>query len=398
MTERLYYDNPSSREFDAQVTRVEADGDRQSVWLDRTCFYPTTGGQPFDTGHLSSRAVENVAEDAAGDIVHTIAAGAPPFMAGERVHGEIDWPRRFDHMQQHTGQHVLSAAFDHLFGVRTMSFHLGAESSTIDLAREMKPQEIAAAEDESNRIVWEDRAVSIRYAGAEEAATLPLRKESIRTGTLRLIDIEAFDLSACGGTHVSRTGAIGLVAVASAERFKGGQRVEFLCGGRALKRLRQLRDTTAAAVRLLSVLPSELPAGIERLQGEAKEQKRLMTALQADLAALRADALARSAQPYRSFRLVMASMDADAPGLKAAASAIVASPGFVVVLVSNSSPALVVAAKSPDVQGLACQDLVNALTQAFGGRGGGKPELAQGGGIAAPADAVLARARDALGA
>jgi alanyl-tRNA synthetase len=123
-----------------------------------------------------------------------------------------------------------------------------------------------------------------------------------------------------------------------------------------------------------------------------------MTALQADLAALRADALARSAQPYRSFRLVMASMDADAPGLKAAASAIVASPGFVVVLVSNSSPALVVAAKSPDVQGLACQDLVNALTQAFGGRGGGKPELAQGGGIAAPADAVLARARDALGA
>src|SRR5262252_4233926 len=153
---------------------------------------------------------------------------------GASLHGAIDWDRRFDHMQQHTGQHVLSAAFDKLFGVRTVSFHLGGAVSTIDLAREMSEAEIAAAETEANRIVWEDRPVTIRFADAEEAARLPLRKESVRGGTLRLIEVEQFDLSACGGTHVARTGGIGLIAVASWERFRGGQRLEFLCGGRAL--------------------------------------------------------------------------------------------------------------------------------------------------------------------
>ena len=186
------------------------------------------------------------------------------------VRGVVDWPRRFDHMQQHTGQHVLSAAFVRLFGVKTVSFHLGADVSTIDLAREVTPKEIAAAEDEANRIVWEDRPVTIRYATAEEAAALPLRKESTRTGTLRLIDVEGFDLSACGGTHVSRTGAIGLIAVTAWERFKGGHRLEFACGGRVLVRFRTLRDVTAAAVRALSVLPADVASGIERAAGGAQ--------------------------------------------------------------------------------------------------------------------------------
>src|SRR5262249_8763201 len=156
----------------------------------------------------------------------------------------IDWRRRFDHMQQHTGQHVLSAAIDRLFHVRTVSFHLGAGTSTIDVARELTAREITDAENEANRIVWEDRPVAIRYASAAGAARLPLRKESLREGTLRLIDVEEFDLSACGGTHVSRTGAIGLIGVASSERFKGGHRLEFVCGGRALDRFRLLRDAT----------------------------------------------------------------------------------------------------------------------------------------------------------
>ncbi len=207
---------------------------------------------------------------------------------GQAVHGEIDWARRFDHMQQHSGQHVLSAAFDKLFAVRTLSFHLGGAVSTIDLAREMSPAEIAAAETEANRVVWEDRPVTIRFADAEEAARLPLRKEPARGGTLRLIDVEDFDLSACGGTHVARTGGIGTIAVASWERFKGGQRLEFLCGGRALAGYRTLRDAMTASVRLLSVLPVELPAAIERLQADARDQKRAM-----DGAAARPRALSR---------------------------------------------------------------------------------------------------------
>jgi len=159
-----------------------------------------------------------------------------------RVSGAIDWTRRFDHMQQHTGQHVLSAAFDRLLNARTESFHLGAESSTIDLARELSPTEIGRAEDEANRVVWEDRPVAIRFAGPEEVTKLALRKEPKREGTLRLIDVQDFDLSACGGTHVARTGAIGLIAIAATERFRGGSRVTFLCGGRALAGYRALRD------------------------------------------------------------------------------------------------------------------------------------------------------------
>jgi Ser-tRNA(Ala) deacylase AlaX len=214
-------------------------------------FYPTSGGQPFDTGTLGGARVVDVVDEDDGRIAHIVEHPAPlhhpapshqhpapshqhpapshqhpapstqHLAPGVTIRGEIDWTRRFDHMQQHTGQHVLSAAFDRLFGVRTVSFHLGGDVSTIDLAREMKPDEIAAAEADANRIVWEDRPVSIRFATKEEAATLPLRKESLRDGTLRLIDIEQWDLSACGGTHVARTGAIGVIAVAASGALQG---------------------------------------------------------------------------------------------------------------------------------------------------------------------------------
>src|SRR6476646_6326639 len=235
MTKRLYYTDPLLTAFDATVVSNEIEDGRSVVVLDQTAFYPSSGGQPFDTGQLDGTRVVDVVDREDGTIAHVVEKSLAP---GTVVHGDIDWPRRFDHMQQHTGQHVLSAAFDRLSGVKTVSFHLGADVSTIDLAREVTPKEIAAAEDEANRIVWEDRPVTIRYATAEEAAALPLRKEPVRTGTLRLIDVEGFDLSACGGTHVSRTGAVGLIAVTAWERFKGGHRLEFACGRRVLVRFR----------------------------------------------------------------------------------------------------------------------------------------------------------------
>src|SRR5262249_1655373 len=243
------------REFSAAVTRVDRRDGWTAVALDRTAFYPTSGGQPFDTGTLVTRSFEgseetlkvvDVLDEDDGGVLHVLDGAGPA--VGAIVRGTIDWARRFDHMQQHTGQHVLSAAVDHLFGVRTVSFHLGREASTIDLARELSREEIAAAEGEANRVVAENRSVSIRYVAAEEATKLPLRKESQREGTLRLIEIEGFDLSACGGTHVERTGSIGVIAVGTVERFKGGQRLEFFCGSRALDRFRSMRDTLAATV------------------------------------------------------------------------------------------------------------------------------------------------------
>jgi alanyl-tRNA synthetase len=414
MTDRLYYTDPYLRTFEAQVQTVERGDGRMIVALDRTAFYPTSGGQPFDTGTLGGFAVVDVIDRDDGTIAHVLeqhpapdtphpapALGTPHPAPGTRLIGTINWPRRFDHMQQHSGQHVLSAAFDHLFGARTVSFHLGAAVSTIDLAREMSAAEIAAAEDEANRIVWEDRPVGVRFVTAEEAAALPLRKEPARGGTLRLIDVEQFDLSACGGTHVARTGGIGVIAVASWERFKGGQRLEFLCGGRALGRFRSLRDSVTASVRLLSVLPEEIPASIERMQAEAKDQKRASVALQTELSRFRADELAALAEGVRLkpdatiAQAVLRAIDADANGLKALASAITTKPGFVVVLVSATRPAFVVVARSADV-GVAANQVLSALTGKFGGRGGGKPEMAQGGGLDASADAILDAARAAI--
>jgi alanyl-tRNA synthetase len=403
MTDRLYYTDPYLRTFDATIQRVEQRDGRWLVTLDRTAFYPTTGGQPFDTGTLGDLRVVDVVDEEDGTISHLLSGSDPVAInsrgltPGQPIHGEIDWARRFDHMQQHTGQHVLSAAIVRVCRVRTVSFHLGAAASTIDLERELSPAEIAAAETEANRVVWENRPVTIRFVTAEEAAALPLRKEPARGGTLRLIDVEEFDLSACGGTHVARSGAIGIIAVAAWERFKGGQRIEFLCGGRALGRLGSLRDTTAASVRLLSVLPEEIPSTVERLQAEIKDQKRAVAGLQTELARFRAAELAASAERVTNeISVVLRAIDADANGLKALASAVTAVPGHAVVLVSTSRPALVVAARSAGLA-VSAQQIVAALTGRFGGRGGGKPELAQAGGLDAPAQDILDAAREALG-
>ena len=408
MTDRLYYRDPYLREFDATVVRVDRRDGRLFVALDRTAFYPTSGGQPFDTGTLTSLRVIDVVDEEDGSISHVVKPGTEnsELKTGDVVHGAIDWERRFDHMQQHTGQHILSAAFDKLFGVRTVSFHLGGAVSTIDLAREISPADIAAAENEANRVVWEDRPVTIRFADAEEAARLPLRKEPARGGTLRLIDIEAFDLSACGGTHIARTGGIGVIAVASWERFKGGQRLEFLCGGRALAGYRALRDSVSASVRQLSVLPGELPGAIERLQAEARDQKRVVSGLQSDLARYQAEELAAAAEDVplksapaadgpRRCRLVARVVDADASGLKNLATAITAKPGFVVALGSAATPALIVIARSADVEVSAQLLLTNVMAE-FGGRGGGRPQLAQAGGLSATSESVLTFIRERL--
>jgi alanyl-tRNA synthetase len=400
MTHRLYYTDPYKRAFDAAIVEVGRHDGRPAIRLDQTAFYPTSGGQPFDTGTLTlaNGSVLHVVEvfDADdGSVVHVAGDAGATVEPGQPAHGEIQWPRRFDHMQQHTGQHLLSAAFDRLFGARTVSFHLGSDACTIDLSRETSPQEIAAAEAEANRVVWEDRPIVIRFVTAEEAAHLPLRKEPAREGSLRLIDIDGFDLSACGGTHVERTGAVGIVAASAWERFKGGQRLEFVCGGRALARFQSLRDHLAAATRRLSVVPGELAPAIERLQGEAKDLKRAGAALQTDLARYRAQEMVATAEPVPSGIAACQVVDGDLPWLKLLAAAFTSGPGRVAVLVSRETPPGVIVAASPDV-GVQANKLLGDLLALFGGRGGGKADLAQGGGLSAPPEAVVASARTIL--
>jgi alanyl-tRNA synthetase len=392
VTERLYYTDSYLTEFDATILRVESHGDRPAVILDRTAFYPTSGGQPFDTGQLGSARVVEVVDGKDDEVWHVIQGALAP----GPVRGRIDWSRRFEHMQQHTGQHVLSAAFDRLVGARTESFHLGSTASTIDLNRTLSASEIERAENEANRIVWEDHPVSVRFASAEEAADLPLRKESLRTGTLRLIEVPGFDISACGGTHVARTGAIGTIAVSSSERFRGGTRVEFVCGLRTLHAYRGLRDAVGASVRLVSVLPAELPAGIERLQAETKDLKRQIKDLQSRLAGFEGAALADSAQLYGSVRAVVAAIEgSDQAGLKALAATIAGRNGHVAALFSAPAPSAAVIARAADSP-VDCGVLLKELIERFGGKGGGRPDLAQGGGLQGAPDELVAFTRDRL--
>jgi alanyl-tRNA synthetase len=393
VTERLYYTDSSLISFDATVVSSEMDGDRAIVVLDRTAFYPTSGGQPFDTGRLGGVRVLDVVDRDDGTIAHVLERSAS---AGGVVHGEIDWPRRLDHMQQHTGQHVLSAAFDRLHRVRTVSFHLGAETSTIDLAREVSAAEIDEAEQAANHVVWEDRPVAVRFATAEEAARLPLRKEPTRTGPLRLIEVPDFDLSACGGTHVARTGTIGIIAVAAAERFKGATRLTFVCGGRALASHRALRDAVAGATRALSVAPAELGPAIERMRAESKAGGKAIRQLQEEVAAHRAATFRAEAETLGPLRGVLREVPGwDAAALKTLALAIVTEPGVIAVLVGDGRPAPVVIARSADATVDAGAWLRRATTE-LGGRGGGRPDLAQGG-VDAMGSQILAFARHTLG-
>jgi alanyl-tRNA synthetase len=232
---------------------------------------------------------------------------------------------------------------------------------------------------EANRIVWEDRPVLVRFVSDEEAATLPLRKEPKRSGRLRIVEVDQYDLSACGGTHVARTGAIGMIAVSGSEKYKGGIRIEFVCGGRALSEYGVLRDTVNGCIRQVSVLPAELPDAVARLQGDARDLQKTIKRLQEKLAGFEAQALVALGKTVGPWRLVAEAAEWDAAGLKALAQSAASSAGTIAVLF-NPAGGLVAIARAVDVP-FDSSAAVKALVAQFGGRGGGRPELAQAGGL-----------------
>jgi len=390
-SERLYYTDPYLIEFDAVVRDVLKHGDRWKVTLDRTAFYPTSGGQPFDTGTLGDAQVLEVIDEEDGVVGHIVDR---ELEKNSRVRGHVDWTRRFDHMQQHTGQHLLSAAFEREVGAKTVSFRLGGLSSTIDLDKELSADQISRVEETANRVLWEDREICVQFVSAHEAAKLPLRKDPARSGELRIVEIKDYDLSACGGTHVRRTGAIGIIAVAGFERLKGGLRVEFVCGYRALSAYRALRTAVAGGVRVLSVLPDELPAAIERLQAVNKSQQKSQEALFERLAIHEAASLAAAGEKVGPLTVVAAAVtEWDVNGLKKLASAVVSRPSTVAVLITANAPSQLVVARSRDVT-LDAGLVLKHLIERFGGKGGGKGPIAQGGGLTGDVQDILNAARE----
>lgn len=381
MSVRLYYDDPALFAFDATVVACEPHPAGFRVALDRSAFYPTSGGQPHDLGRLrvAGRALV-VSDVSAADDERVWHHVGEPLEPGTHVLGEIDSERRFDFRQQHSGQHILSAAFDHLVEARTESVHLGLEACTLDLHREVTADECRRAEDHANAVTWDNRPVSIRYAEAADLLDEPrLRKATAREGRVRLIDIDGHDLSACGGTHVHRTGEVGVIVIRATERLRGGTRVTFLCGRRALESYRALREGADAAARTLSVAPGEVPLAIVKLREDLRQEQRRAREITERLTTLQAAAL--EAGVDASGVLVAHLPDADAAAVRVAASQLVSGPGRLVALLGGPSPHALVIARSADRADVDAGALMRAVLASHGGKGGGRADMAQAGGV-----------------
>ncbi len=387
MTERLYYQDCYLREFQARVVETAEDGRR--VYLDRTAFYPTSGGQPFDLGTLGGVALREVIDEE-DRIAHLLDA---PLGATE-VQGLIDWPRRYDHMQQHTGQHLLSAVLEELFKIRTVSFHLGVESSTIDVeAPSLTPEQIERAEDRCAEVVAQARPIQITFEDA--SADLDLRKASTRTGTLRIVTIENLDRSACGGTHVRSSSEIGMVLTGKTEKIRGITRLEFVCGNRALRRARTDNRLLAAIGRALSVPPEQTPDLLAGLIEKNKSLEKTAQRLATELARREGKELylATTPSPDGIRRTIQRGPMDDAMRARAQAfvSSLPAGEKAVFLAVCDQPPSLLLAASADS--GVHAGDRVKAAVTAFHGRGGGNAQLAQG---SVPDSAALAGAEALL--
>jgi alanyl-tRNA synthetase len=370
-TDRLYYRDAYRTTFTATV--VDRNDDGTQVYLDATAFYPTSGGQPHDLGALGGVPIVDVVDE--GDrIAHVLAA--PLDSKEATVGGSIDWTRRFDHMQQHTGQHLLSAVFEDLFGQHTVSVHFGPDYSTLDLDSELVTyQQLLAAEARANEIVAETRPVVVTFEDA--ASATGLRKASEREGTLRIVSIEGVDRSACGGTHVRTTAEIGAVLVRGTEKIRKGTRVEFVCGARAIRRARRDFESLTKIAGSLSASLDDAPSLVAGQADRLKEADSTRKKLEKDLAAYRVrelyDAATPSADGVRTIVVRNAAAMDEVRVLAQAAFSL----GRVVIVGTVSNPPSVLVASSED-SGVDAGRLIKERLAAAGGRGGGSPRLAQG--------------------
>ncbi len=370
MTERLYQTDSYRTEFEATVIEVRPRGEQCAVVLDRTAFYPASGGQPHDTGTLGGVPVTEVLEDEEERIVH-LAAGR----VEGTVTGTIDWSRRFDHMQQHTGQHILSQAFLQALRAQTRAVHLGASLSTLDLdIGDLTAEGAGQVEDLADQIVFEDRPVIIREVDESELVDLGLRRPPKKRGRLRVVEVEGFDRSACGGTHVRRTGEVGPITIRRWERFKGGVRVEFLCGWRALRDHRWKNALVLDLAARFTGKDTEVADAVGRQAAQLRERDRQLTDLRDRLIDVEAR---RRLDEATGTPKVVAAVFADWPAeMVSALAGRLAAAGAVVAVLGTADGRLVIA-RSADLDLDAAAILVG-VARPRGGRGGGRPSYAQG--------------------
>lgn len=285
MTERIYFEDAYRKEFDGRVLERFIHEGRPAVVLNRTGFYPESGGQPSDRGTLGGAVVLHVFEEGER-IVHLLDRE----LAGpEEVRGVIDWARRFDHMQQHSGQHILSQSFIELLEGETRSFHLGEQSSTLEIGiGSISEEELEKVELRANEVVFEDREIRTYFVEADEIATVPLRRPPKKEGTIRVVEVSGFDYSACGGTHCRRTGEIGLIKIIRWDKIRNNLRFEFLCGGRARQDYRDKNRSVLEISRKFSIHEREAARAVEKVLEEARQSRKRLRQLQEVLAGFEA--------------------------------------------------------------------------------------------------------------
>src|SRR5262245_10173312 len=386
MTERLYYHDSYLRQFEARAVKTKLIGQGCEVVLDATAFYPTSGGQPHDLGSIGGLNIREVAERD-DEVVHFLDGS----ITGDRLKCEVDWERRFDHMQQHTGQHILAPAFSRAAKLDTTGFHMGADYVTIDLnAESIGQQQINEAERLANTIVYENRPIFVRIVPEAEIPALGLRRESQRVGPLRVVSVQDFDVSACGGTHVKQTGEIGSIVIRKLERVNRQARVEFVCGRRSLASGQRDLETLSAVARQLSVGLNEVPARVEKQIQETRQLRKSLQAKNRILASLLAkDLYAQAQHPNGSGIIKQFFEDEEMEFLKLLAQAIVAQGPSIALLGSGGVQATLLFAQNDSLSS-DLRQILSGCCQLIEGKGGGTRTMVQAGGK------NLARVREAL--
>jgi len=391
MTERLYYADSYTTRFDATVIEQTIHEDRPALVLNQTYFYPTSGGQPHDIGTINGLGVVDVVvrdEDAA--ILHIINAPAPSLLQ-QTVACEVDWRRRFDHMQQHTGQHILTQAFIQIAEAKTVSFHLSTESVTIDLdVNALTDKQIEAAEKLANDVIQADKTVTatIREMNDQEGVRMRKLPKHLVTDGLRVVEIEGFDTTACGGTHVARTGEIGLLKIIKLEKRGDKTRLEFRCGGRAIADYSDKHRVISLLASEMNCRFTEVPDNVAKLRADLKAAQTALKELREQLVEYEAVKLLAEAPRSNGYVLITAGFDGrDAGELRLLASRLTESGNVVVLMGTSGEKAQLIFARSADLtfnMGALLKDAVAKL----GGRGGGQPTFAQGGGVTATIEQI----------
>ena len=369
-TKRLYFENPYQVEFEAQVIRKIIHEQKPALILDQTCFYPESGGQPCDKGQIDGINVLKVVEDKE-EVLHLVEKD----VSSKKIKGKIDWERRFDHMQQHSGQHILSQSFYEFFEAETLSFHLGIDSSTVEMdLRTISEEEIEKVEERANDIIFQNREVKSYFIPEEKIKSLPFRKPPQKEGLIRVVEVSDFDYSACGGTHVRRAGEIGLIKILKGERIRNNVRLEFACGKRAVedyswksKALYQLSGRFSAHER--DVLTS-----VEKLLSDLKSQKRINRKLQEKMTGYLAQEFIGEAKGNIIKQIFT---DKKAEEVKYLALNIINKGDFVVLFgIKGEERGHLVLACSQSLN-IDMREIVPAVSSLIKGKGGGSPALVE---------------------